>query len=102
MPLTHDFSSNPFRYKPTRAGDSQLLLHCVLALCYKHLNHDTGTCTAEAMTHKSAALQLLAEIEKGERDGYAMLSSGFLDAILILMTLSVGPYVSGISTAQSD
>lgn len=88
MPLTHDFSSNPFRCAaPSRAPDSQLLLHCVLAVCYKHLNRDTGTCAPEAKTHKRTALKMLREMERA--DGAITLRSGFLDAVLILMTLSV-------------
>lgn len=92
LPLTCDFDANPFRSHPDYGRDSQLLHHCILALSYKHINRDTGTCEAEARLHKKMALRMLKDIEGSSRWPTAAPSreSTFLDAILILMTLDVG------------
>ncbi|ETS77696.1 hypothetical protein PFICI_09758 [Pestalotiopsis fici W106-1] len=95
LPLTHDFKANPFRCRMENVHGSQMLLHCILALCYKHIHRDTGTCFAEAQSHERAALQMLDRIE---RSGQTLTTTGTLDPLLILMTLkcatsALGPWV---------
>ena len=87
MPLTHDFEANPFRVDTKTGRGSQLLLHCILALSYKHINRDTGSYANEARTHKRKALQMLRELESVSQS--ASLEVSLLDAVLILMTLDV-------------
>lgn len=87
MPLTHDFEANPFRFNAETGRGSQLLLHCILALSYKHINRDTGTCAIEAKDHKKKALQMLRDMERFP--DAPPIEANFLDAVLILMTLDV-------------
>lgn len=89
MPLTHDFAANPFRFDAETKRGSQLLLHCILALSYKHINRDNGSCAYEAKAHKRQALRMLRQIESG--DDPSPIEVSFLDAILVLMTLDVRP-----------
>lgn len=93
MPLTHDFEANPFRFNAETGRGSQLLLHCILALSYKHIHRDTGTCLDEARTHKKKALQMLRDVEDTSQEAGSQSPStfeaSFLDAVLILMTLDV-------------
>lgn len=92
MPLTHDFEANPFRFNAETGRGSQLLLHCILALSYKHILRDTGACSNEAKIHKKKALQMLREMDSGspESDPQSFcFEANFLDAVLILMTLDV-------------
>lgn len=92
MPLTCDFDANPFRSHAEYGRDSRLLHHCILALSYKHINRNTGTCEEEARLHKRMALRMLKDMEGPSRwpIGAPSRESIFLDAILILMTLDVG------------
>ena len=92
MPLTHDFEANPFRFDPKTGRGSQLLLHCILALSYKHINRETGTCTGEAKTHKKIALQMLKDLDSASDDN--RVHATFLEAILSLMTLDVSLHSS--------
>ncbi|RKL08626.1 hypothetical protein BFJ68_g9420 [Fusarium oxysporum] len=85
MPLTHDFAANPFRFDAETGRGSQLLLHCILALSYKHINRDTGSCAGEAKMHKKKALQMLKDMEGVSQA--SPIEATFLDAVLILMTL---------------
>lgn len=94
MPLTHDFAANPFRFTVETSRCSQLLLHCILALSYKHIHRDTGTCLNESRMHKSKALQMLKDL-----DGTAPLEPNFLDAVLLLMTLDVSLLSNSMSVA---
>jgi hypothetical protein len=87
MPLTHDFAANPFRFDAETGRGSQLLLHCILALSYKHINRDTGSCAGEAKMHKKKALQMLKDMEGVSQA--SPIEATFLDAVLILMTLDV-------------
>ncbi|KAH7121534.1 fungal-specific transcription factor domain-containing protein [Dactylonectria macrodidyma] len=96
IPLTHDFDANPFRFDAETGRGSQLLLHCILALSYKHLNRDTGSCADEAKSYKKKALQMLRDMESVS--DASPLGASFLDAVLILMTLDCatsahGPWV---------
>ena len=86
MPLTHDFEANPFRIDAKTSRGSQLLLHCILALSYKHINRDTGYAD-EARMHKKKALQMLREMDHVPQN--TSLEVSLLDAVLILMTLDV-------------
>lgn len=87
-PLTHDFDANPFRVdKETKRG-SQLLLHSILALSYRHINRDTGNYALDAKRHKKKALKMLNDMEGGT--DISPIEANFLDAVLILMTLDVG------------
>ncbi|KAJ4248787.1 hypothetical protein NW762_012625 [Fusarium torreyae] len=90
MPLTHDFAANPFRFDAETGRGSQLLLHCILALSYKHINRDTGSCAGEAKMHKKKALQMLKDME-GVSQASPM-EATFLDAVLILMTLDAAEF----------
>ena len=94
MPLTHDFEANPFRFDPKTGRGSQLLLHCILAISYKHIGRETGTYYREAKTHKKMAFQLLKDVEGDSMDN--PVHANFLDAILILMTLDVSIH-SGVA-----
>lgn len=87
LPLTHDFEAKPFRIDIKTGRGSQLLLHCILAVCYKHISHDTGSYVQEAKTHKRQALDLLKDVENQANHP---VRASFLDAFLILMTLDVG------------
>lgn len=87
MPLTHDFEANPFRSDAKAGRDSQLLLNCILALSYKHINRDTGSCASEAKLYKRKALQMLGNMESTAQS--SSIEATFLDALLILMTLDV-------------
>lgn len=86
-PLTHDFDANPFRSDVKTGRGSLLLLHSILALSYKHLNRDTGSCANEARVHKRKALQMLRDAD--EVSLASSLEATLLDAVLILMTLDV-------------
>lgn len=92
MPLTHDFDANPFRLDAETSHGSQLLLHCILALSYKHINRDTGSYAREAKTHKKKALQMLRDMESSSQT--STIEPTFLDAVLILMTLDVSHTLS--------
>jgi hypothetical protein len=56
-----------------------------LALSYKHINRDTGSCASEAKMHKKKALQMLRDMEGTSQA--SPIEATFLDAVLILMTL---------------
>ena len=108
MPLTHDFDANPFRFNSETGRGSQLLLHCILALSYKHIHRDTGTCLSEAKNYKKKALQMLRNLENDSEEGNSppsTLEANFLDAVLILMTLDCatsahGPWMSYLKRAM--
>lgn len=100
MPLTHDFAANPFRFDAETGRGSQLLLHCILALSYKHINSDTGSCAGEAKMHKRKALQMLKDME-GVSQASPM-EATFLDAVLILMTLDVSFLFGDASSLDND
>lgn len=87
LPLTHDFDANPFRFDIETARSSQLLLHAILALSYKHINRDTGSWANESTDHKRKALRMLSDMEA--TSPVSQLDSTSLDAALILMTLDV-------------
>ncbi|UPK98735.1 hypothetical protein LCI18_009670 [Fusarium solani-melongenae] len=93
MPLTHDFDANPFRFDAETGRGSQLLLHCILALSYKHINRDTGSCASEAKMHKKKALQMLRDMEGTSQA--SPIEATFLDAVLILMTLDCATSAHG-------
>ena len=96
MPLTHDFDANPFRLTAGTGRGAQLLLHCVLALSYKHIHRDTGSYSNEAKIHKKKAFQMLREMEGDSQESLlpeATVEANFLDAVLILMTLDVRPFM---------
>ncbi|KAF5005116.1 hypothetical protein FDECE_8436 [Fusarium decemcellulare] len=93
MPLTHDFDANPFRFDAETGRGSQLLLHCILALSYKHINRDTGSCASEAKIHKKKALQMLRDMEGTSQA--SPIEATFLDAVLILMTLDCATSAHG-------
>ncbi|KAG5789285.1 hypothetical protein H9Q69_011658 [Fusarium xylarioides] len=93
MPLTHDFAANPFRFDAETGRGSQLLLHCILALSYKHINRDTGSCAGEAKMHKKKALQMLKDMEGVSQA--SPIEATFLDAVLILMTLDCATSAHG-------
>ena len=81
MPITRDFEANPFRFR--LESSSQLLRHSILALCYKHLYRETGSCLDQAIAHKSQALNIIQRCNtpKDERS--------HLDANMVLMALDV-------------
>lgn len=87
MPLTHDFDANPFRFDTKSYRNSKLLFHSILALSYKHINRETGSCADEARTYKTRALQMLHDTENASTG--TALATTFLDALLIMMTLEV-------------
>jgi len=87
MPLTYDSEANPFRFDAKTGQGSQLLFHCILALCYKHMNRDTGFYDSEVKTHKKQAFQMLRDMERASEP--SLPGATFLDAVLILMTLDV-------------
>ncbi|VUC30651.1 unnamed protein product [Clonostachys rosea] len=93
MPLTHDFDANPFRFDSKSYRNSKLLFHSILALSYKHVNRETGSCADEARTYKTNALQLLHDTENASLN--TALSTTFLDALLILMTLDCATSAHG-------
>ncbi|KAM0428481.1 hypothetical protein ACHAPT_006841 [Fusarium lateritium] len=93
MPLTHDFDANPFRFDAETGRGSQLLLHSILALSYKHINRDTGSCASEAKMHKRKALQMLKDMEGISQA--SPIEATFLDAVLILMTLDCATSAHG-------
>ncbi|KAH6892608.1 fungal-specific transcription factor domain-containing protein [Thelonectria olida] len=93
MPLTHDFEANPFRFDAETGRGSQLLLHCILALSYKHISRDEGSCVSEAKVHKKKALQMLRNMESTSQA--SPLEATFLDAVLILMTLDCATSAHG-------
>ncbi|KAH7108793.1 fungal-specific transcription factor domain-containing protein [Dactylonectria estremocensis] len=103
LPLTNDFEANPFRYNIETGRGSQLLLHCILALSYKHVNRDTGGYYKEATHHKKQAVQLLRDMEAESK--CQSFEPTFLDAVLILMTLDCatsahGPWLSYLHRAH--
>ncbi|KAL0938627.1 uncharacterized protein CTRU02_205237 [Colletotrichum truncatum] len=97
-PLTSDFEANPFRCGATARQDSQLLLHSILALSYRHINRVTGTCSKEAKEHKALALKLLNETQS-EAD-VLKIDTDMLDAILVLFTLDCATSAYGSWTSQ--
>lgn len=92
MPLTYDFSSSPFPPNTKTGRGSQLLVHCILALSYKHINHSTGGYDREAKMHKGKALEIITGLD-GNADS-SPLEATFLDALLILMTLDVSTFTT--------
>ncbi|KAL6790954.1 fungal-specific transcription factor domain-containing protein [Trichoderma sp. SZMC 28012] len=102
-PLTHDFEANPFRYDIETGKRSPLLWHSILALSYKHIHRETGSCLTEAKMHKRKAMQLLEELDCDF--GSAKSRTNLLNSLLILMTLDCatsaqGPWVAHLSRAQ--
>lgn len=95
---------NPFRCREQTSQGSQLLLHAMLALCYRHMSHNNGSWTIEAMKHKSTAQHLLqcatqANNYEQPRKGFEL---GILDTILILFTLDVCTVILRSSNRQAD
>lgn len=84
MPLTYDSEANPFRFDIKTGRGSQLLLHCILAVSYRHIYRDNGSCAYESKSHKRQAFQML----KRHEDRLSA-DANALDAVLLLMTLSV-------------
>jgi hypothetical protein len=82
---------NPFRCREQTSRGSRLLLHFILALCYRHMNHNNGTWTIEAREHKSTAQYLLQSVTQSESSSERGVGPGLgiLDTILILFTLDV-------------
>ncbi|KAK2596513.1 hypothetical protein N8I77_013400 [Diaporthe amygdali] len=101
-PLTHDFDANPFRYRTEVGQGPPLLWHSILALSYKHIHHETGSCLDRAASHKEKALQLFDKLE-GDL-GSEKTRANLLDGLLILMTLDCatsaqGPWVTHLRRA---
>jgi hypothetical protein len=76
----------------------------MLALCYRHMSHNNGSWTIEAMKHKSTAQHLLqcamqADNHDERRRGFEL---GILDTILILFTLDVSDLTLISSGRNSD
>ncbi|CAK7203388.1 hypothetical protein SEUCBS139899_006121 [Sporothrix eucalyptigena] len=90
LPLTCDFAANPFRYNMQTMQQSSLLRHCILALSYKHVDHDTGTCTSEAVAYKRRATQMLQDKMNTETSGEGQPDGSLLDASIVMMTLDLG------------
>ncbi|CAH0017062.1 unnamed protein product [Clonostachys rhizophaga] len=93
MPLTHDFDANPFRFDTKSYRNSKLLFHSILALSYKHINRETGSCADEARSYKTRALQMLHDTENASTG--TALATTFLDALLIMMTLDCATSAHG-------
>jgi hypothetical protein len=74
-----------------------LLLHCILAVSYKHIGRDTGAYQREAKTHKRTAFRMLKDVEGELTQG--PVRANFLDALLILMTLDVRNLLPQMSNA---
>lgn len=89
LPLTCDFAANPFRYNMQAMQQSSLLRHCILALSYRHVDHDTGACTSEATAYKRRATQMLEDKIYTEAAGETQPDESLLDASIVLMTLDV-------------
>ncbi|KAK2762974.1 hypothetical protein CKAH01_16005 [Colletotrichum kahawae] len=87
LPLTSDFDANPFRCGSLNWKKSDILLHSILALSYRHINRVTGKCGREASQHKTTALKMLEERQRSGRTQTA--ENGLLEAVLILFTLNV-------------
>lgn len=68
---------------------SSLLRHCILALSYRHVDHDTGACTSEATAYKRRATQMLQDKIRTEAAGESQSDASLLDASIVLMTLDV-------------
>ncbi|OAA57626.1 hypothetical protein SPI_07285 [Niveomyces insectorum RCEF 264] len=103
LPLTCDFAANPFRYNLATMQHSSLLRQCILALSYKHVNHDTGACTNEATAYKRRATQMLQDTMPP--DGRAGPDASLLDASIVLVTLdcatsALGPWPSHLRRAK--
>ncbi|KAJ3550925.1 hypothetical protein NPX13_g11446 [Xylaria arbuscula] len=93
LPLTHDFEANPFRFDPKTGRGSQLLLHCILAISYKHISRGNGRYSREAKAYKKTAFRLLNEAEGTTLSN--PLQANHLDALLILMTLDCATSARG-------
>ncbi|ERT00199.1 hypothetical protein HMPREF1624_03570 [Sporothrix schenckii ATCC 58251] len=105
LPLTCDFAANPFRYNMQAMQQSSLLRHCILALSYRHVDHDTGACTTEATSYKRRATQMLQDRIHIEATGESPPDASLLDASIILMTLdcatsALGPWQSHLRRAK--
>lgn len=88
LPLTSDTALNPFRCREDTSQGSRLLFNSILALCFQHLNHLTGTWSAEAIEQRVNARKLLDDAFQSDqliRRGLTL-----LDPILIMFTLDVG------------
>lgn len=76
---------------------SSLLRHCILALSYRHVDHDTGACTSEATAYKRRATQMLEDKIYTEAAGETQPDESLLDASIVLMTLDVCLFPSSLS-----
>ncbi|KAF4811277.1 hypothetical protein CGCSCA5_v010022 [Colletotrichum siamense] len=98
LPLTSDFDANPFRCGSLKWKKSDILLHSILALSYRHINRVTGKCGREASQHKTTALKML---EERQRSGHTQSAeNGLLEAVLILFTLNCSLSAYGSWTSQ--
>jgi Fungal specific transcription factor domain len=81
MPLTHDYSANPFRVRLDRIQESPSLLHAVMALSSQHLakiGRDASMAT-EMHSHQSTAMQLFSTALNNPN------SEPVLDTLLLLI-----------------
>lgn len=86
-PLTHDFEANPFRSNMETCRRSPLLWHSIMALCYKHVQKDTGLRLSKSEACRRRAEQLLEAL--GDHLESAESTDDFLNGLLILITLDV-------------
>ncbi|PIG88567.1 hypothetical protein AARAC_000990 [Aspergillus arachidicola] len=85
LPLTSDTALNPFRCRDNTSQGSRLLFNSILALCFQHLNHQTGTWAAEAIQQRVNATKLLDDALQS--DQLVIRGLTLLDPILIMFTL---------------
>lgn len=87
LPLTSDVKLNPFRCREENTNRSRLLMHAILALCYRHKDQNKGEWSSQAHQHKSTAMHLLQDATKDAQANTMGLA--ILDPILIMFTLDV-------------
>lgn len=85
MPLTHDFTANPFRLRLDRIQESPSLLHAAMALSSQHLAklRSSVSMAADMHAHQSTAMQLFSKALNDPR------SEPVLDTLLLLIIFEV-------------
>ncbi|KIW11300.1 hypothetical protein PV08_10600 [Exophiala spinifera] len=85
FPLTMDCPINPFRVRKIRGGESDFLLHAIVAMASQHLAKQTNRAdlTLQVHNHRSTAIQLFAQA-LCQSDPFTL-----LDGLLLIVSLDL-------------
>ena len=89
FPLTMDCPINPFRVRTTRAGESEFLLHAIMAVSSQHLAKKTNRPELNLQVHNHRSTAMHSFIQAlSQSDPWTL-----LDALLILVSLDVSMFI---------